>query len=542
MGIATQLDVAPLNPASRANAPVPQYPPGYSVGTHVRSEQSKRELEAAMAARELHIFKRRKAIYKLPEFSQRCEILPQSKLFAQLQDAERKVDGEIRRRRNEILEMYGVSKPLTEEQLSLIGAARRVVRVYVFGQRNEKEDTWSLTIHGRVLIAECAVDGLHPGGGGSTVPNLHTKYVMFTQCLRSLLIELERDGDAEGNHETILWEKCKQDREVEHQKAGKDSRFQIVRKGGCPKQVRVTFDVDHVKSMFSVPEKLEKVLGLPIGLGPGLYSVPYVMGHVWNHAKKHGLLVQVGDVGKMKLDSVLTDVVSMSYEAQGKVFHAEEDQYMSYAAFSKCVARLLTPAAPFTIEYSMENPDPYKPLCFDFHYESPLILSSAPSQPPSMVEARGVHHAELDELDVDLAELYHKFCETEAAHAILQSFATDPHRTLREILSMHNKEPRVASGPVTQGSEDAMEIMSQSAPYRDAWVDDAILKYLMDSKAEVETKKRQDEVAKKRQDEEKTRVAVARAGQQVPVPNPRVVSLSQIQKTGAQIQNGVLPH
>ena len=493
-GFPAQLNVAPLNTASlpgpRPHVAVPQYPPGY-VGTHVRTEQSKRELDAATAARELHAFKRRKAIYKLPEASKRWDILPQSKLFAQLQDAERRVDNEIRRRRNEILEVYGVSKPLTEEQLSLIGAARRVVRVYVFGQRDPVEDTWALTIHGKVLFMESAANGMHPGGGGSMAHDLHTKYVMFTQCLKSLRIELEgREGGSSDDTEIILWEKCKQERDLGHQKNEKHSRFQVRRRGNCPKRVKMTFDVDHVKSMFSVPEKFEQILGLPSGLGRGVYSIPYIMGHVWNHAKKNRLLVQVGEVGKVKLDGLLTEVVQMSYEAQGKVFHAEEDQYMSYEAFSKCLARLLTPSEPFTVEYSMENPDPYRPLCFDFHYESPLIMGSQPAQPPSLVEARGVHHAELDELDVDLAELYHKFCETEAAHAILQSFVTDPHRTLREILAMHNKDPRVGPGPVTRGNEDAIEIATQSAPYRDAWVDDAIQMYLGTAKAEIEANNR----------------------------------------------------
>ncbi len=502
-GFPAQLNVAPLNTTSMAGSrpqvAVPQYPSGY-IGTHVRTEQSKRDIDAAAAARELHAFKRRKAIYKLPEPSKRSGILPQSKLFAQLQDAERRVDNEIRRRRNEILEVYGVAKPLTEDQLSLIGAARRVVRVYVFGQRDLVEDTWALTIHGKVLLMENAANGMHPGGGGSTACDLHTKYVMFTQCLRSLRIELEgRDGGSDNDTETILWEKCKQERDPGHQKNEKHSRFQVRRRGNCPKLVKMTFDVDHVKSMYSVPEKFEQLLELPSGLGRGVYSIPYIMGHVWNHAKKNKLLVQVGDVGKMKLDELLTEVVKMSYEAQGKVFHAEEDQYMSYGAFSKCLARLLTPAEPFTVEYSMENPDPYQPLCFDFHYESPLIMGSQPAQPPSLVEAKGAHHAELDELDVDLAELYHKFCETEAAHGILQSFATDPHRTLREILAMHNKDPRVAPGPVMRGNEDAIEISSQSAPYRDAWVDDAIQMYLGAAKADIEANKRREKAVQQQQ-------------------------------------------
>jgi hypothetical protein len=147
----------------------------------------------------------------------------------------------------------------------------------------------------------------------------------------------------------------------------------------------------------------------------------------------------------------------------------------------------------------MENPDRYQPLCFDFHYESPLIMGSQPMQPPSLVEAKGAHHAELDELDVDLAELYHKFCETEAAHAILQSFANDPHRTLREILAMHNKDPRVGPGQVTRGNEDAIEIVSQSAPYRNPWVDDAIQMYLGTAKADIQAIKMREKAAQQQQ-------------------------------------------
>lgn len=87
----------------------------------------------------------------------------------------------------------------------------------------------------------------------------------------------------------------------------------------------------------------------------------------------------------------------------------------------------------------------------------------------------------MEELDVDLAELYYRYCDMESAHAILRSLAVDPNRTLREILALHKKDPR----GLPQKSEEHLEIMSQSSKYKDPWVDDAILRCLTETSGEI---------------------------------------------------------
>lgn len=428
---------------------------------------SERALEREAALKELARFRKRKMDYKLPE--KIASLLPDSSLFAQLQDVERRVDNEIHRRKTEILELYGICMPTSETELSLVGAARRQMRVYVFGQKTKRNglDTWSLTIHGRPIESS---EESHPGGGGSTAQSLHVAKLFFSHCLKSLQIELEGDG---YDRETIFWEKCRHDREL------RESRFQIHRTGACPDLARITLEIDHAKPMYNVPEKLEQTLQLPSGLGRGVYSIAYIMGHIWNHAKKHDLLIQVGEIGKIKLDETLKEVVRIGYEAKGKVFSDEE--FMSYTAMGKCIQGMLTPTKPFVLEYDMKTIDPYKPLCIDFHYEAPLVSGSQAVAPSSMLEARNVYQCEMEELDVDLAELYYRYCDMESAHAILRSFAVDPHRTLREILALHNKDPR----GLPQKSDEHVEIMSQSSPYKDPWVDDAILRYLTDTSGEL---------------------------------------------------------
>lgn len=245
---------------------------------------SKEKAENMAALQELNRFRKRKMEFKLPEKT--TGLVPDSPLFTELQDLERRLDTEIYKRRNEILEIFSASSPLSEQEISMIGAARRQMRVYVFGQKSRKDgkDAWSLSIHGRPI--ESSEDS-HPGGGGSVSQSLHVAKLFFSHCLKSLKIELE--GNTPAEKEVIVWEKCKHDRE--HKEC-----FQINRSGPCPRAARITFDVDHAKPVYRVPKKLEEILSLPAGLGGGVYSLAFLMGTIWTHAKRKNLMLQVRSV------------------------------------------------------------------------------------------------------------------------------------------------------------------------------------------------------------------------------------------------------
>lgn len=245
---------------------------------------SREKAENMAALQELNRFRKRKMEFKLPEKT--TGLVPDSPLFTELQDLERRLDTEIYKRRNEILEIFTASSPLSEQEISMIGAARRQMRVYVFGQKSRKDgkDAWSLSIHGRPI--ESSEDS-HPGGGGSVSQSLHVAKLFFSHCLKSLKIELE--GNTPAEKEVIVWEKCKHDRE--HKEC-----FQINRSGPCPRAARITFDVDHAKPVYRVPKKLEEILSLPSGLGGGVYSLAFLMGTIWTHAKRKNLMLQVRSI------------------------------------------------------------------------------------------------------------------------------------------------------------------------------------------------------------------------------------------------------
>lgn len=221
------------------------------------------------------------------------------------------------------------------------------------------------------------------------------------------------------------------------------------------------------------------------------------------------LVLQVANVGKLKLDDTLKDILALTYEAEGKTYAGKDEEFVSYTAFTRRLRMILSPVEPFTVEYSMEHSDPTKPLCIDIHYEAPLLAASLVAPPPSMVEAKNAFQAEMEELDVDLAELYYTYCELESQYALLQACASDPFRLFREILALHSKDPR----SLPHKPDDHLEIMSQSAPYKDSWVNDAIIRYLSEASSEIQrasSKKREQDRIKR--EEERKRYAAVEPG------------------------------
>lgn len=129
-----------------------------------------------------------------------------------------------------------------------------------------------------------ASDESHPRGGGSTAPNVHAAKVYFTQCLK--MIKIEFDKESNETDAILLWEKSKHDREQR-------DCFQVCRTGSSPCSLKITFRIDHAVPLYEVPESMEELLDLSRGVGKGLYTVPYLMSQIWLHAKKNSLLISV---------------------------------------------------------------------------------------------------------------------------------------------------------------------------------------------------------------------------------------------------------
>ena len=183
-------------------------------------------------------------------------------------------------------------------------------------------------------------------------------------------------------------------------------------------------------------------------------------------------MLQVGELGKIKLDDTLRKVFQLAYDKEGKTLH---DEAMTYSNVEKSIKSIVYPTGPIRVEYEVKTtgPSPSKPLCLDIHYEAPLTGPGAPRPQESVAEAKNQYDSDTEDLDIDLAELYHKYNELQSQHAILEAFSSNPHRMLKEIVAAHAIDLRA-----TPGKSSHIDIAPAGSIYGEKWAPDAILRYL----------------------------------------------------------------
>lgn len=184
------------------------------------------------------------------------------------------------------------------------------------------------------------------------------------------------------------------------------------------------------------------------------------------------LLLQVGELGKIKLDDTLRQLFQLAYDKEGKNLH---DEAMTYSNVERSIKSIIRPTGPIQVQYEIKTkgPSPSKPLCFDIHYEAPITGAGAPRPQQSVAEAKNQYDSDTEDLDIDLGELYHKYNEIQSQHAILEAFSSNPHRMLKEIVAAHAIDLRA-----TPGKSSHIDIAPAGSVYGEKWAPDAILRYL----------------------------------------------------------------
>ena len=177
--------------------------------------------------------------------------------------------------------------------------------------------------------------------------------------------------------------------------------------------------------------------------------------------------LQDGGVRKITLDNVLHQIFQ----------EMDSAETMSFQEVHRCVKKCIKRASdPICVDYRVETngPTPSKPVCLDIHYEAPLVGASATRQPESLLHAKEQYEYEIEELNVDLAEQYHKFNDIQAQQVILEAFSNDPYKMIREISGLQSKDIRC----VPEKDKQFLDIMSSGSIYQEKWAQDAILRYL----------------------------------------------------------------
>lgn len=371
-------------------------------------------------------------------------MIPESPLFSELQESERRVDALISRKRAELAEMQASFRGGAPGTPSAAGAARKKLRVYIYlehshqgARQGEGTDppSWALHICGRL------VDASEPPGAAQP----HAKQRHLSSCVRHLTVQLDPEqypgpgGRAEWKREAALPQ-------------ARDG-FELRRQGAAPCEAAIALELDHRPQLYRLSPELAALLGLR-----GLHSLPFVMQALWAYCKRH------------RLHDAATEV--RCDERTAPLFGPGP---VEFKEMQRRVRELLTLPEPVTIKYTIrpDGPSPSVPECYDFDFDVPLAEA-----PPAFVggatAAGKTAEREIDQVDSQLATTLHRLGEHRRRRTFLLALARGPAEFVSTLAATQALELRVASS--REG--ESLEILPPGDVFSEKWVEDAVLRYM----------------------------------------------------------------
>ncbi|PSC67860.1 SWI SNF complex component SNF12-like protein [Micractinium conductrix] len=447
--------------AGRLGAPTNSKPPiggmkGAATGVAAAATAAVRSAEAVPAKKGCPTRKRRAADLRLPD---RGDLLiPDSPLFAQLQDAERRVDMLISRKRHELQEMFASFRRGPPGSAQAAGSARRKLRVYIrsehFDQGGagsaEEPPSWQLAVSGRLLGK--ADKGADKGGLDEESGHHHKHH--FTHYVKRIEVTLD-PAQYPGEQGRVVWDKARHERE--HREA-----ITVRRLGSAAVEASIKIELDYQPAQWRLSPQLNAALGLK-----GLHSLPYVMQMLWGYIKAKQLY-EPSDRGSVavRCDDRLRELFGGAASVE-------------LGRMSDALKPHLSLPEPVTLMYTIKPDGPAAPLpdCYDFEVEVPLSTEL----PPYALKAGCTR--EVEQLDAALTNTLSRLAEHRRRHTCLLSFAQSPVDFCRALVAAQGRELRMAA---TKEGE-AYELMPSGDVYKERWVEDAVLNYMQQRQQAAET-------------------------------------------------------
>ncbi|KAI7844319.1 hypothetical protein COHA_002117 [Chlorella ohadii] len=293
----------------------------------------------AIPARKPGAGKKRKADGRLAE---RGDLLiPDSQLFTQLQDAERRVDMLISRKKHELQEMYASFRRGPPGSAQAAGSARKKLRVYIRSEHYHQQNaadaaeppSWTLFMSGRLL------------GKASEAEEGHHHKHHFTHYVKRVEIQLD-PAQYPGDTGYSKWEKPRHEREQRE-------AVTMSRLGSAPVEVTIKIELDHQPSQWRLSPALAGALGIK-----GHHSVPFVMQMLWGYIKAKQLY-EPSDKG------------AVSIRCDGPLREVFQADTVELSKMSEALKPHLSPPEPVTLRYTIrpDGPPTAHPDCYDFEVE-----------------------------------------------------------------------------------------------------------------------------------------------------------------------------
>ncbi|KAJ1849032.1 SWI/SNF and RSC complex subunit Ssr3, partial [Coemansia sp. RSA 2708] len=351
--------------------------------------------------------------------------IPESRLFAQLQALERRLDTKIVRKRLEVQEALG--KPVYKKRILRIfvsnlaanqtGAAGAVGADDMDDGRLGAADapSWTLRIEGRLLDAT-----------GAT-PKARATPHKFSEFINSMVVELERDPDLYSDN-VVQWRRAAADNDVDG--------FEVKRRGDEDVKVKIMLDIRTATDRFKVNSPLLREL---LDIRGPISKAGFIM-RLWQYIKFNNL--QDGDdPDQIRCDAGLAQALGSSV--------------VSFTTLPQMLHVFLTRPDPLIIEYTVRvHAGDFHMAQYAFDVEVEIEEPSRQSVGPlANVQAR---HRELSQIESQLAQKMQDIHNARTKRDFLRSFAEDPVAFVHRWIDNQTKDLEVILGDRRHGLEAAL--------------------------------------------------------------------------------------
>mmetsp|Transcript_12960 Transcript_12960/g.47381 ORF Transcript_12960/g.47381 Transcript_12960/m.47381 type:complete len:528 (+) Transcript_12960:71-1654(+) len=465
--------------ALNSGAKAPPRPPGATAGraastptgkqsVHTPTQSPKpgttKDQPAMKSAEALLSSKRRKRkadrTKQMPE--RILSLIPESKIFTQMQDFEKKIDRYIERQRLKATE--AVKNPTSLPQ---------ILRVYVFtshinndkGTDNEearrpgenaaqtdtpsqdghaqpstKPSAWTLRVLGRLLDQK----GDEPSANTSSKAGMQP----ISQFFRNVTVEL--DPELYPDNHTVVWSKASASKPVDG--------FEVKRMGSKPFEAKVTLEVDYVPQRYRLVPPLSTVLGL--------HSEPRskVITTLWQYIKLKGLQ-DVSEPAFINCNQALVDAFKLD----------EAETRLKFTALVEKLRAHLLPADKVVLKCPILESEQGVVLqrCYDIEVDVPTTLDKGVAE---FLDKTKLNNSELEGYTQELHGIIKQIHDHKRRRAFFLGFSHSPADFINGIVVSQANDLATASGG--KGSHTPVVDERKTEFFQQPWVEDAVQRYL----------------------------------------------------------------
>ncbi|ORZ02526.1 SWI/SNF and RSC complex subunit Ssr3 [Syncephalastrum racemosum] len=417
----------PAPPPAQAGAIPPQQLPNQPM------QYRKRPSEADSLSK--HIKKKRPTDRNMPPKIE--AFVPESKLYTELTEFEKKLDATIMRKRLDIQEALG--KPTK---------TRRTLRIFVsntaadqtaqngddenaFDLNSGNAPSWTLKIEGRLL--------------DPPIPTKKAQPVQkFTSFFRSILVEMDRDPKMYRDGSNVVeWHK--------QANAPEYDGVEINRRGDTNVKVRIVLDPEYIPQKYKLNPALADLLDMKLETKPQI-----IMG-LWNYVKNNKLQ-DAEDKRLIRCDPRLQQLFGVPQ--------------IHFAQLPDLINHHLSRPDPIVINYTIRVDKEFhqSAQAYDLDVELDSVVRTKMMQTVAATQTQ----KEIMQLDDKIVQCVQSINNSKIKRDFLMQFAQHPVEFINKWIASQARDLEVILGETKVNLEE----MRQTDFYKQPWVKEAVFHYL----------------------------------------------------------------